>query len=372
MKKILFFIPNLANGGAEKVLVNLVNHLDPDEFDITVKVLFPGGVNEQFLKPHIRLQSVFRRTIPGISMLCKPFSPGFLHKRFIRERYDIEVSYHEGISARVISGCPRPDVKTVSWVHVEQHTAKNAAFAFRSVKEAETCYNRFDRIVCVSNFVREDFSSLFCLDRQPQVLYNTVESDRILQSAAEETDRIEKDGCINLVAVGTLKPSKGYERLFQIVRRLITEGRPVRLYVLGEGADRQKLQAYIDENGLRRQIVLLGYDTNPYRYVARCDLFVCASFAEGFSTAATEALIVGTPVCTVDVSGMREMLGEHNEYGVVTDNTEEALYRGIRQLVDDPQRLAYYTQRAKERGRAFDTRRTAEATGAFLRELTDE
>ena len=82
-------------------------------------------------------------------------------------------------------------------------------------------------------------------------------------------------------------------------------------------------------------MTFLGYDTNPYKYVAKSDLFVCASFAEGFSTAATEALILATPVCTVDVSGMKELLGEDNEWGLVTENDENALYEGIRRLLDD-------------------------------------
>ena len=78
----------------------------------------------------------------------------------------------------------------------------------------------------------------------------------------------------------------------------------------------------------------------PYtilKYMKRCDLFVCASHAEGFSTAATEALIVGLPVCTVEVSGMREMLGAHNEFGVITNNDEEALYKGIKELIENPE-----------------------------------
>lgn len=99
-------------------------------------------------------------------------------------------------------------------------------------------------------------------------------------------------------------------------------------------------------------ITLLGYQTNPYKYVSKCDLFVCASFAEGFSTAATEALIVGTPVCTVEVSGMKEMLGEHNEWGVVTENSEEALYQGIKDLLDHPDKLAYYKEKPLSVGRA--------------------
>ena len=120
------------------------------------------------------------------------------------------------------------------------------------------------------------------------------------------------------------------------------------------------------ENGLEDNFKLLGYWTNPYKYVAGCDLFLCASTAEGFSTAATEALIVGTPVCTVEVSGMKEMLGENNEYGIVTENNEEALYRGIKKLLDDPALLAHYKQQATIRGKDFSTENTVDAVVAML------
>ena len=76
MIKILFLIHDLGHGGAEKVLVNLVNNMDPEKFDITVMALFGGGVNEQFLKPHIRYQTVFSRTFRGNSHLMKLLPPG--------------------------------------------------------------------------------------------------------------------------------------------------------------------------------------------------------------------------------------------------------------------------------------------------------
>ena len=105
--------------------------------------------------------------------------------------------------------------------------------------------------------------------------------------------------------------------------------------------------------------------------MARCDIFLCASTAEGFSTAATEALIVGTPVCTVDVSGMKEMLGENNEYGVVTENSEEALYLGIKRLLDNPALLARYKELAKERGQKFSTKETVAAVEQMLLDLVE-
>ena len=119
-----------------------------------------------------------------------------------------------------------------------------------------------------------------------------------------------------------------------------------------------KQKGFVEKNELKDRVIFLGYQTNPYKYVAKADLFVCASFAEGFSTAATEALIVGTPVCTVEVSGMKEMLGEDNEYGIVTENDAEALYEGIKCLLKSPELLKHYKEQAQKRGDMFSTEKT--------------
>ena len=86
MKKILFLIHDLGPGGAEKVLVNLVNHMDPAQFDITVMTLFDVGVNRQFLAKHIRYRYCFKHMFRGNSHVMKLPSPGFLHKWFIKEK----------------------------------------------------------------------------------------------------------------------------------------------------------------------------------------------------------------------------------------------------------------------------------------------
>ena len=366
MRKILFLIHDLGQGGAEKVLVNLVNNLDRSKFDISVTVLFGGGVNEQFLKPDIHFRAVFPSALPGNSHIMKLLTPKQLHKLCVKEHYDIEVSYLEGPSARVISGCQDPDTKLVSWIHVEQHGMDKLAKSFRSEQEARSCYDRFDQTVCVSQYVHDDFCRILNFQKPCCVLYNTVESEQILSSSAENAPELSDDGKLRAVAVGTLKESKGYERLLRIILRLHREGYPIHLYVLGIGPLQRTLEKYIADNHLGDAVTLLGYQTNPYQYVAKCDLFVCASFAEGFSTAATESLIVGTPVCTVEVSGMKEMLGENNEWGIVTENNEEALYQGIKRLLDDPALLAYYKEKAAQRGKMFSTENTVRAVEDML------
>ncbi len=372
MKKIriLFFIHDLGPGGAEKVLVNLVNNMDKDRFQITLMSLFGGGVNEQFLKPHIEYKVIFKKVFPANRHILRLFSPKSLHKRFIKEKYDIEVSYLEGSSARIVGGCPYSDTKKACWIHVEQKTKECALNSFRSYKEALCCYNSFDKIVCVSNDVEKDFRGIFSVSVPVCMLFNTNETKDIKSKGEESVPAgTFKDEEIKLIGVGKLLKNKGFYRLIPMVKALRDEGYPVHLYLLGEGNMEAELKEMASKEGVLDYVTFLGYQTNPYKYVSRCDLFVCSSFAEGFSTAATEALIVSTPVCTTDVSGMKEMLGENNEWGVVTENTDKALYEGIKKMVSDPKLLAHYKKKAEERGKVFSTEETVKATEEFLLSL---
>ena len=371
--KILFLIHDLAHGGAEKVLVNLVNNMDKTKYDITVMTLFDVGVNRQYLKKNIRYCYCFKRMFRGNSHIMKMWSPKQLHHRFIKEHYDIEVAYLEGPCARIISGCPDPSTKLISWIHTEHYTKSQAAASFRKYNEAKQCYNRFDKIVCVSESVKRRFASLIDLKKAPCVLYNTNESNVIIRQSKEDVKNVNfLDSEIKLIMVGRLIKIKGVDRILRIIYRLKQENYPLHLYVLGEGAEERKLRKYVRDYDLEKQVDFLGYQNNPYKYVAKCDLFVCSSYTEGFSTAATEALIVGTPVCTVEVSGMKEMLGSNNEFGIVTKNDDDALYRGIKCLLDDKQLLHHYKMKAEERGKTFSTENTVYAVEIMLDSLLIE
>ena len=368
MKKILFLIHDLGQGGAEKVLVNLVNNMDHEKFDITVIALFGGGVNEQFLDKRVKYRAVFPKMISGNSHIMKLFSPRALHRMIVKEHYDVEISYLEGPSTRIISGCDDPDTKLVAWVHCTMGAPGDISASFRSRGEAECCYVRMHEIAFVSEGVRSAFLKYCGYHGRTIVLYNTIETERILRKAREEVSEITGDK-IGLVAVGTLKAVKGLDRLLRVLKKLVDEKYPVHLYLLGEGPAEDDLRRETAAYGLEGNVSFLGYKENPYMYVSKCDLLVCSSYSEGFSTAATEALIVGTPVCTVEVSGMKEMLGNNDEYGIVTENDEEALYRGIKRLLDDPELLRHYRRQAAIRGKAFSTAETVKAVEDMLLQL---
>lgn len=369
MIKVLFMIHTLGHGGAEKVLVNLVNNMNQEKFDITVMTIFDTGVNKQFLKEHIKYKYCFKHIFRGNIHFLKIFTPTFLYKHFIKDDYDIVVSYLEGLSARIISGCPNRDTKLVSWIHIQQYERKNASRSFRSYEEAKKCYEKFDKVVCVSNSVKNDFCSLFPLKEKCIVLYNTNETDKIKDLANDNKLDIsfEKD-FFYICGIGKLLHSKGFDRILNIHRRLIKEGFKIKTIILGIGPDKNKLEKHIKNYHLEDSFFLLGYQVNPYKYLKHSNLFVCASYAEGFSTAATEALILGVPVLTTDVAGMFEMLGK-NEYGIIVPNNDEALYSGIKEYLESESKQKYYKKQAVIRGEDFSTKKTTHAVEDMLIKL---
>lgn len=371
MAEVLFVIPNLGHGGAEKVLINLINHLDPASYRVTVMTLYDEGVNKAGLAPHIQYKACFKRSFPGVSHVLKLFSPKQLYQRLIPDHYDIVVSYLEGQTARIVSGCTDQTAKKVCWIHRTMTSIKDSSRLFRSSAEAKKCYAAFDCIVSVSEDVQKAFMNLFHLDEKGTVLYNTNESKKIIDQSKEavSADIFPQSG-LKICAMGSLIPVKGFDRLINVHYRLVKEGHSLSTYILGEGPDKAKLEEKIEAYSLRDSVFLLGYQTNPYKYLARCDLFVCSSWSEGFSTAVTESMILGVPVTATRVSGMRELLGQ-NEYGIIAENSEEGLYCAIKQMLTSPELLQKYKSAAQKRGETFSTEKTVLAVEEMFRRILE-
>lgn len=369
-QKILFLIPTLMNGGAERVLVNLVNHLNREQFDISVKTLMNEGRYVNQLAEDIHYSYVFKKLYRGTRFLFNIFSPTYLYKKIIGDNYDIVVSYLEGPTARIISGGKNPNVKKVCWIHIELNDKKIFSLGFRSFSEAQTSYKSFDKIICVSETVRKIFMDVSKIDKDVMVLYNTNNTSDILQKSAEEVDDVYFDSeYINICSVAKVEFTKGYDRLLNIHKDLVNLGVKHRIYIIGEGSERINLEILAKKYSLQNSFIFLGYKENPYKYMKRCDIYVCSSRREGFSTAVTEALILGIPVVSTNCSGAYELLGYKNEYGIVTENNEKSLKEGLLSLLQNKDLIKKYTSSARERGSYFSLANTVKAVEQMLNNL---
>ena len=368
MISVLFLIPTLDRGGAENVLVDLVNHMDQSRFKITVQTLFDKDSQKDRLEEGIEYKSFLYHQFHGNSRLMARIPAGLLYRLIVKKRYDIVVSYLEGPTTHIISGCPYPETKKVAWVHVEMENERQASAGFRSLKEAVCAYESFDKLVFVAKTVERSFEKATNKKfKNACVLYNTVNSQVIIDKAQEKLEKEVFDSSeFNIVSVGRIVSAKGFDRLARIQKRLKEEGCNTHVYILGTGKEQETIEKYVNEAGIADTFTFLGFQENPYKYVAQADLFVCSSRREGFSTAVTEALILGVPIVSTNCSGAYELLGERNEFGLVTENDEEKLYQNIKRMIDTPDLLEHYREQSLVRGRAFSSKKTVEAVESMV------
>ena len=357
MKKVLFFIPSLAGGGAEKVLTNLVNNIDLDKFDITVLSLFNYGIHKKNLRKEIEYKFIFKRVFRGNVKILRFFSPKFLYNKMIGEGYDVVISYLEGPTMRIVSGSTNKQTKIINWIHNEYHDLNKLLKIYKNIKELKDSFKKYDKTVFVAKTAKNALIPLIPdIAKKNCVIYNTIDKEKIIRKSLEKIEDVSYDkNFINLISVGRFVYQKAFDRLIRITKKIIDESQlSIRLYLLGKGNLETKYNKLIYQLNLTNNVFMLGYKENPYKYIRGADFFVCSSMHEGFSTVVTESLLVETPVITTNCSGMEELLGKNNEYGLITNNDEISLYEGIRNLLQDEDEIQRLTTATKERGKFFD------------------
>lgn len=349
-KKILFFHFDMQGGGAERVLVNLLKHLDLNKYDVTLKTIFAKGPYAKVLPKGMNYSYIFKYEFYGFNMIMKLFSAKFWHKLLVREDYDIEIAYLESSPARIISACPSSKTVKVAWVHTEVKKRGIAAVGFRNVSEMIDAFNRLDQVVFVAQRAEDSFKALFPEIKTPmRVLHNVNDFEHMYLLSEEQMPFELSPYELNLCAVNKLFKVKGFHRLVDACAKLKQDKLmdDVKIYILGKGHEYFSLKRSIEQAGLSDNIKLLGFDPNPYRYLSKMDLFVCTSYHEGYSTAVTESVALGVPVFTTDCSGMDEIL-EGGKYGMIVPNDDESIYEGLKDLLTHREKIKQYAQAISE------------------------
>ena len=187
MIKILFFIEkfsyNGSIGGAEKVLITLVNNMDPGKYDITVQTVFPD-LFSGLLKEHIHYRYCYKNKNRMTTLLYRAEAEsGMIYRRCIKDDYDIETAFLEFDTTKVIAASTNKRAKKVAWVHCDLNIALKDKAGF--VKKTEKRYKNYDQIVCVSEQCRKSFREIFGGRFDPVVLHNVIDVEEIKRKAAQ-------------------------------------------------------------------------------------------------------------------------------------------------------------------------------------------
>lgn len=369
MIKILFFIPGLSEGGAEKVLRSLVNNMDQSEFDITVHTIAEEQP-EKYLVPGIHYKAInrcknplFRKIFQYWIRLCAELK--VLYPLYIKDDYDIEVAYLETAATKIIAQSTNKNAKKLAWVHCDLSKKEGME---KVVDKVRRQYKQYDKIVCVSEDVRSGFYKLLGQDFNTVVVNNVIDDAEINIKAKEPIDCQANSDEVQLMAVGRLSPEKNYEHLIMTCGKLKREGIRFHLNILGGGPEKDHLFQIIHDLKLDQNITLKGHVDNPYPWMKKADIIICSSKYEGLSTVIQEAMILGKAIITTPCGGMRDLLGE-SEYGMIIDFSEDGLYKGLYRMIDSEDLRCFYSKKAKERSRLFSKTAVIGATQELFKNM---
>lgn len=344
--KILFFIQCLSYkgslGGAEKVLITLVNNMDKSRFDITVQTLFPDPFSASLCKD-VKYKYCYPSNNAITELVYRVEAQlGMVYPLYIKDDYDIEVAYLECDATKVIAASTNKKARKIAWVHKDFETGLSDKQRF--VRKTEGKYKKFDKVVCVSNKCKQSFDTLFSHRFDSMVIYNAIDENEIRQKADNVTSTIKKRK-YTICTVGRFSPQKNYPRLLKTCKKLVREGYDFDLWIIGDGILRPQIEKYIRENDLEAVVTLFGFQSNPYPYMKEADLLICSSDFEGFSTFVAEGVILGKPVFTTECSGMHELLDDYDG-GTIVKNNDDAFCSGLREYLRNNKKQEIYVHHA--------------------------
>lgn len=362
---IAIYTSALGRGGAERAMLNLANALA--ERDVPVDVLVAKrGISDYLPLLDSRAGLIDLEASPAVLGL-----PGLV--RYLRRvrpsaLVSVELRGHAmSLAARGLAGVDTLCVASVQNFHSREYETGVSLTRRLTLDSMRFVLPRMDRIFAVSRRVADDVVETFGVDRGVvRVVPNPIVPPEIGRRASEPVEHPWfRDGAGPVVlSIGRLSRQKNYPLLIRAFARLAGES-DVRLVILGEGEDREALEALVAELGLEDRVDLPGFVDNPYAYLARSALFVLSSDWEGLPSVVIEALAVGCPVVSTDCpSGPREIL-EDGRYGrLVEPGDEEELARAMRQALATDE---VAPERLRDRARAYSA---SEVAATYVEELS--
>lgn len=351
-KRILFIIPSLNDGGAEKVLIDILKRMDYEKYSIDLLLDYrtgslvedvPEKVNMFYIHKTFALYHRIRQKVMRTLKLNVAYHNWSLIPRMKRKignrRYDTIVSFLEGPALYFHSKLMGYGKKHVTWVHcdlMKNHWTVDAC-SYRGNME-ERIYNMMDRIVFVSGDAKDALNRMYTIKKEQTVLYNPIDMEEINRKAGEKEVVKSKT---TLCTVCRLVPVKNIGLLLKAVKRIKDDGLDAEVWIVGDGYMMKELKSQAESMNLKDEVKFLGFMRNPYPYMKAADIYISTSDSEGYPLTVCEAICLGKPVISTRTTGGTEILN-NGEYGLMAGHDEESVYRCIKLLLENREEMDRY------------------------------
>lgn len=369
-KNILIIHSSLGGGGAERVLIDILHHLDYTKYVIDLVLINGTGAYLQDIPNDVNyLGSVYNKGRSLIKRIISRINLSHLYekreiKKLVCRKYDTIISFMEGIPLKYHGYVLNLARKNISWVHSDLHINHWSRFSFTGTKQELSLYQRMNKVVFVSESAKDGFEKLFSCNISDRgvVIYNPIDKNRITKEA--KAFDVEKTG-LTIIAVGRICEQKRYDRLLKATKLLVDRGYDFTLKILGTGILKSEMKSLCHTLCLDSNVEFLGYVENPYPYIKNSDVLVLSSDVEGYPTVVCEAMTLGIPVVATNISGTLE-LTDNSIYGILTECSAEALADAMAQIMYDSKLRNDLSHKSLERSKTFNISNTMLQIEALL------
>lgn len=362
-KKLLFVIPNLGAGGAEKSLVNLLNELDYSIYEVDLFLFSKSGLffhqlppQVNVVEPHADFKIFQKPLLKSLWAFLRNGKIGLLISRFlfffinqwmknksvaeqktwslvkksmkkVNKNYDCGIAFLEKSSIYFLVDFVKAS-KKIGYIHNDyEQLGLNLKFDL-------PYFHKLHHIVTVSESCKTVLENKVTPKNKVKLIYN-ISSPRLLNSLADEYSVDKVENKIKFLTIARLEHQKGIDIAIETAKILKDKKLNFLWEVIGEGSERERLTKLIKDNGLEDNFRLLGLRKNPYPYLKNCDFYIQSSRFEGKSIAIDEALILKKLIVVTHFSTAVDQI-KHGENGLIAEMNAEDLSDKIWKLYNDP------------------------------------
>ncbi len=352
-KKIIFVIPSLAGGGAERAFLNILKHIDRKRFRPMVVTFSPENAYPGEIPSGIENICLYKRNSLDFLRLVHTLS------RIIRvERPEAVVSFLDYANYLTILAVKLSGRKTRVVISEQTNLTKslpNSRFGLIKRRIITRLYPKASYVVAVSGGLKKDLCENYNVSpAKCRVIFNSADINRIRRKAAEEIDHpwFREDVPV-ITACGRLAPAKNYPMLLKSMKRVLKETE-ARLFVLGAGEKESQLKNLAKELGIDKSVFFAGFRRNPHKYIAGADIFVLSSLWEGFANVIVEAMACGVPVISTRCPyGPDEIITDGANGLLTPPGNENALAEALLRLLRDESLKKRLAEAGRKRAEDF-------------------
>ena len=359
-------------GGVEKAIIELLQHIDYTRYDVTLYLENNTGIWENKVSSKAKIEywnmestkKIFLTQIKNLRIFgaikgvlfrimarlnySNYLLNGYYSQKSLpnlcEDSFDCVIAYQAYNPLVVSVALNRLHSKqTIAWIHGEWDYFGRNARLFKRL------FAKFSDIICVSQSIRDYFNCHYLCHTKTHVIYNLLDELSIKTKSLESSAEMRKDQ-LNIVTVGRLAVKKGQNMIPKITRMLIDSGYDIHWYLVGEGDLRKTIENEMQAYNVEESIHLIGTKENPYPFINSCDIYVQPSYSEGYCTTTMEAKLLCKPIVVTDAPGMREQFVSGVNGIIVDEMTPEALYKGIKTLLDHPEMRKKFVENLKNEG----------------------